>query len=539
MPESVVSTYERYFAGDYERSCAEARACLSENPTLLDMYLILSKGAAILGRRLESPFADGCPADQLLTAVAQLTERRRNFEQARDNIGRLALALNHSALADGLFALLAHETDGNRNGVAPDAYYVSTGHVAPTMARMFAPAGRGRFLAALSARSEMLADQLRAQSAADFDEGRVAGLSPRSLRHLARDLEASGRPSAAADLYRRTLASLPSRAVHVATVRGLHRCALVSNDLVLAAQLVVDNMITDPQVLDPSSARQTRDALRNCVAVQESPIVWPLLVFASEYESSSPDRIAVHDALDDALTMLGAARPSELLNGLVPRDARLWFLLARVATQDVLDSSWHYPSLVAVEDERIMLCRAVVEECGVAEMRQFAEAELNAVALARFRRKAAQHLRQSRIYVDKPSLLRMMRRRLAELYSRYVEYSRLDSSLRIRLREEGVELDPETTVILADASLLMFSSLFDALRDAYVSSNEHGLDAYLSIRLRHGTLVAELRSPLEAEHLVTKKEGPGRYARNAYYMSTLFADFDPDTIAAGVDRGLS
>lgn len=44
------------------------------------------------------------------------------------------------------------------------------------------------------------------------------------------------------------------------------------------------------------------------------------------------------------------------------------------------------------------------------------------------------------------------------------------------------------------------------IRNAFVSSNEYGLDGYLSLNIRHGTLTDELRSPLNKSLLSVKKD---------------------------------
>jgi len=45
---------------------------------------------------------------------------------------------------------------------------------------------------------------------------------------------------------------------------------------------------------------------------------------------------------------------------------------------------------------------------------------------------------------------------------------------------------------------------------------EHGLDAYLSLRIRHGTLSGHLRGPVEREHLVIRRDAAGRYRPSDY-----------------------
>ncbi len=53
-------------------------------------------------------------------------------------------------------------------------------------------------------------------------------------------------------------------------------------------------------------------------------------------------------------------------------------------------------------------------------------------------------------------------------------------------------------------------------------STTHGLDCYLSMRVRHGTLSGQLRSPLEEQHLITQREsGSQEYKPNEYWPNRL------------------
>ena len=59
------------------------------------------------------------------------------------------------------------------------------------------------------------------------------------------------------------------------------------------------------------------------------------------------------------------------------------------------------------------------------------------------------------------------------------------------------------------------------IREAYLNQ-ENGLDCYLSMRIRHGTLSGQLRNPVEEERLITKKTLDGdAYQINNYWKERL------------------
>ena len=59
----------------------------------------------------------------------------------------------------------------------------------------------------------------------------------------------------------------------------------------------------------------------------------------------------------------------------------------------------------------------------------------------------------------------------------------------------------------------LFNELFKRVRDAFVSSDEYGLDSYLSMQIRHGSLSGALRGQFERSGLLTRRSG-NEYARN-------------------------
>jgi hypothetical protein len=70
--------------------------------------------------------------------------------------------------------------------------------------------------------------------------------------------------------------------------------------------------------------------------------------------------------------------------------------------------------------------------------------------------------------------------------------------------------------------LLLFKENFLELRDTFISSKEYGLDSYLSVRIRHGTLSGELRKPFESENLITQRNvKTNYYDENEYWKRNL------------------
>ncbi|RDX33437.1 hypothetical protein DZA31_00800 [Arcobacter sp. HD9-500m-PIT-SAG02] len=63
----------------------------------------------------------------------------------------------------------------------------------------------------------------------------------------------------------------------------------------------------------------------------------------------------------------------------------------------------------------------------------------------------------------------------------------------------------------------IFFELFMEVRDKYLFSNEHGLDSYLSTRIRHGTITGQLRKVFSELNLITTKDSK----TNIYLNNTI------------------
>jgi hypothetical protein len=132
--------------------------------------------------------------------------------------------------------------------------------------------------------------------------------------------------------------------------------------------------------------------------------------------------------------------------------------------------------------------------------------------------------------VDTDSIKRKMNEELREAFARYLALRRERSDpagtteVRAALRKAtaGDLHDLVSLTLPKNETNELLESLVRRLRDEYVESPEHGLDKYLSVRIRHGTLAAHLRRPAEAANLVTTRVAGGKaYKRNEYWPDRL------------------
>ena len=73
---------------------------------------------------------------------------------------------------------------------------------------------------------------------------------------------------------------------------------------------------------------------------------------------------------------------------------------------------------------------------------------------------------------------------------------------------------------------LMFDRLVRDFMRMLISSQEYGLEAYLSTRVRHGTMGNQLRSAFEVHSLITQKEG-GVYQPDRFWCEVMELGYNP------------
>jgi hypothetical protein len=91
-----------------------------------------------------------------------------------------------------------------------------------------------------------------------------------------------------------------------------------------------------------------------------------------------------------------------------------------------------------------------------------------------------------------------------------------------------------------DEALSLLTDMLEACLFESYTNSFYGLDSYLSLRARHGSLSGQLRAPLEEERLITQREeGTSSYHTNRFWidkMSDLWVSERLDTTLAEFSR---
>lgn len=245
-------------------------------------------------------------------------------------------------------------------------------------------------------------------------------------------------------------------------------------------------------------------------------------------------------ATEDFLFSLGVTYPSEMLDHAeaIDRNALIFFL-DRVCTAQTLRLSTDYETDEDIAKQRLEICKhlAQINADDAAKYEQ----EAREIVREGLVRDALQELQGSKISIDEEPLLLWAERNLKDDFQRYQAMLRsgtavIDGKFRESLYaavRAGI-----TTLTLEvpknEASSLFYSIVSRFIHECALNP-EHGIDCYLSVRIRHGTVSGLLRGASEREKIVTRKSA-GFYRVNEFWRTALQDQLEPERLAAISDR---
>jgi signal transduction histidine kinase len=260
------------------------------------------------------------------------------------------------------------------------------------------------------------------------------------------------------------------------------------------------------------------------------------------YYKSNIEPYDLYVGYDNYMDILGYEKPRDLILAYDTYDKRDLNFLLTVCTHDVLHSSPAFENQEELDLERLEICNFLVGKLG-----DHSEVETEVSDLLRkiLVRKGIKQVNYSKIYVDVPSLRESLQKELRENFNRNIEIAALPidqlnkivDSLGNMLvyyvdnpdeNQEPNEDDLENVKLTSYNRFLHFKEAFLKVRDRFISDKDHGLDTYLSMRIRHGTLSGQIRSVFETNHLITvRNEIDNAYLSNDFWLNRL-TDLEPE-----------
>ena len=233
------------------------------------------------------------------------------------------------------------------------------------------------------------------------------------------------------------------------------------------------------------------------------------------------------------LSECGVSRPSQLQNDDSPL---IMYFLEKVVDLNTLDAipDDFYEEEEALE-ERLAICQRLSRKTGKKEYYAF---EINRLVKELGIMKFLKEVDSSKIDVDVNLLKAREMEDVKEAYQIYRdspeqadiyadklvsnEVFPYDSSDEESVSDKGKHNDRVGVQNKVRYRYVMFHEFYKYVRDKFLINNTAGLDYFLSTRIRHGTIVNQLRHNFQALLLTTKKGIDGGYDLNTYWAMDVF-----------------
>jgi tetratricopeptide (TPR) repeat protein len=531
LNRALYSILDGYTRGLYDKVLAEASTLLAAHPDVFELYELAAKAALYSDSAPPIPFPESSLAALLLRAVHDVLEKNERTAAAVALLRKTAYQLDGSHFADHVFGFVL-EHDPGPSPLRPSAFAaLNSSCVTPRLAQLFNAPDALALLRQLG-RSSRHNEAVRLFSA--LHEG--ADLEPlalpphRKLKYRGHALLRQRNFGTAAAVFEELRELSPTPLVELAAVAGLFEAYADADRLSDCAHMLVDAYLTRPHLLSGLPLDRLFSPLAPPPPDVAKDISWPIL-HSIYLAHRAVDRRAerLYASYEAFLSAHGCDRPSSLGAHRDQFDrARFIFFLRHVCVPEVMDFSVAFASSEELRGERIQICQLLLAldpphtdaySQEIARLTQEGQIQ-----------RALRHLDQRKIFIDTAGILRSLDRGFRERFERFLEYSQLGQPLRETVGLSGSLDSGNTVLLISDAAIEQLTELFEELLNRFISSNEYGLDSYLSVRIRHGTLSGQLRGPFEREHLITRKSGSaGEYERNRFWGERILGLYGTET----------
>lgn len=225
-------------------------------------------------------------------------------------------------------------------------------------------------------------------------------------------------------------------------------------------------------------------------------------IFTTYFDSSCKEDLSI--ACEDFLFLNNIDRPSEI-KGAIYRQfnkEQIIFFLRYICIPQIMG-----PVLLSVrtskelEQERISICQNLRNIDPENEI--LYDQEIKDITHKLFINDGVSTLESHKIQVNTEGIKTRINKDLKSVFNKYM-YSRNSKFDYILDQIKSIEGGEAFTLYSFDTSQ-MFNEIITSIRNEFVLGAEYGLDAYLSLNIRHGTLTGQLRAPLINMNLLAEK----------------------------------
>ena len=213
----------------------------------------------------------------------------------------------------------------------------------------------------------------------------------------------------------------------------------------------------------------------------------------------------LHSAYANFLEAHKCSYPHQLLELANSRfePTQLQAFLHTVCTIDCIQSDISFGGTDEVEHERMLVLQQLQlldPDSATAYASEISQLQQQ-IAI----RKAINYVSESKVYFNTEGIEKSLPKSYYEQFKRYLQYKKLSADNRL-IPSDTWAINDDGIRKTKDGAFVLFHQLFNEIRHAVLFSNEHGLDSYLSVRIRHQTIKGAIRSVFDQLRLMADME---------------------------------
>ena len=552
LTRETLVALDLFVVGKFAASAVAARAQLVKEPRAFFLYELYFNSLALSGNAMTTEGSPDSFFNVILRSLQTIYFEPEQSLIAAEMLRKIALCMGDSPLSFGIHSFLSKHVLWNRDHHSEVLFELASPIVIPTPARGCRDLNSNPVLAAqfqsafthsayLHALCECHA-AIQANRAPNFQANVSPVLAIQWAGFIAREQHKFREFATRLTSLRKLLGNGPATAEEFFNdeiSEGLIFAAIQEGQLSEAIEQAVETLLSRPW----AAKRLPIDVLIRELEGSPTGIDGKNINVPVLYGLSDQEPKLVYVAYDNFMSAVGFTRPTSMFSVAHEFESRRFAsFIYRVCTPTVLSRSYHFIGTDDLDGERLRLCQYL----SVADplRTKVYSAEINAITERTMIRLGMQQIEESKIYVDEVGIRSRGKKLFLELYerlrafaavgnanpelqltdaTRLVSYFETNDSGKLvqkPIPELGVAGDVSTIVHVAHLS--HFRDFFLEVRDRFISSSEHGLDAYLSTRIRHGTLEGQVRSIFERLNLMAQRDKTsGEYLDVLYWSGRL------------------
>jgi hypothetical protein len=297
-----------------------------------------------------------------------------------------------------------------------------------------------------------------------------------------------------------------------------------------AIDLYVNNYILNSIIVSKINAEEFSNIIvqKKWKGVNTSNINFPIFIFLTHEDIPSK-----YIAYDLFMRTQKITLPSELNHIDSFGIDKVIFFLKNVAVQKIISlKAVIFKNSTEVLNERIAICQ-LLSKIDIKSIDEYSK-EISDITQRITVQQRVKEVDDSKIFIDETGILEKELNEVQKNFNRFKSISQLLKENNIDATGIGYDalydllkgkIDTETyqkSLRKTDVQFELFTQLFLEIRDKFLFSNQYGLDYYLSQRIRHGSIVNQIRKSFKTHNLVTTKSSKSEeYLPNIFWLNKL------------------